>query len=268
MWSVFSDIPFSLLAVPIFCGVLWGISAIGFSKGITLIGMSMVYGISMGISTVTGSVVPMIMNHTAPQGKSAVIFIIGLTLILIGVAVITKAGIMRDGARKGSRIGIFLAMLSGLGSGAMNVGFSSVGAEKIGKAFSEYGYVSAAISSGKWLPVLAGGCIVGILFCVAEALRKKNIHTIAESGSVKRCIILFFVSIVWFAALLLYGLSSDMLGSLGTTAGWILFNALALVISSAWGLKTGEWKGKAEAKKWLFAGNLTLIAAWLFIAMS
>lgn len=266
MWRVFSEIPLGTLAVPLCCGALWGISAIGFSKGIDLVGMSMVYGISMGISTVVGSVVPMLVNDSVPRGGSAAVFAAGLALILTGVILITKAGVMRDGKRNSSVIGIALAMLSGLGSGAMNVGFSSAAAEEVGSAFSALGYSAAAVSSGKWLPVLAGGCIVGIICCLAGAAKSGTLRTLTERGALKRSGILFGVSIVWFAALLMYGLASDMLGSLGDTAGWILFNALALIISSVWGLAMGEWKGSNKARRWLFAGNAALVAAWVFIA--
>ena len=50
-------------ALPFLCGAVWGLSAVCFSKAIRVIGMSMVYGISMGISTVVGSVAPMRMGH-------------------------------------------------------------------------------------------------------------------------------------------------------------------------------------------------------------
>jgi L-rhamnose-H+ transport protein len=185
----------------------------------------------------------------------------------LGVAIITRAGVVRDGTRKGSKFGIILAILSGLGSGAQNVGFSSAGAQNIAEAFIERGYTNISVSSGRWLPVLAGGCIMGALICMAEAIRKRNVHTMIEKGALKRSVILFGVSIVWFVALIFYGLATNMLGHLGETAGWILFNSLALVISGVLGFATGEWKNNKNARKWLFAGNGTLIVAWIFFAL-
>ena len=108
--------------LPVFCGMLWGISAVGFSKAIDKIGMSMVYGISMGISTIVGSVMPMILNSALPVGSDAVKLYIGLILTVIGVIIITVAGVKRDGGAKGSALGYLLSILSGLGSGAMNIG--------------------------------------------------------------------------------------------------------------------------------------------------
>lgn len=260
--KLYSAISKASLAVPLLCGAAWGLSAVGFSKAIGKIGMSMVYGISMGISTIVGSVMPMAMGAGFPAREAALSFWLGLGLTLAGIVVITVAGVIRDGVSGASPAGIILAMLSGLGSGAMNVGFTY--SDKLGASIAEMGYSSAAVSAGKWLPVLVGGCTAGAVWCAAELFAKREWHTVTEKGSLKRTLILFGVSIVWYAALLLYGLSTEMLGSMGSTVGWILFNALALGISVCWGIKTGEWpRGK---RKVLYVGCGLLILAWMIIS--
>lgn len=250
--------------IPMLCGAVWGMSAIGFSKGIDLIGMSLVYGISMGISTIVGSVMPMILNKNIPTGASGFFFAAGLILTLVGVILVTVAGVKRDGGAKSSSLGIFLSILSGLGSGVMNVGFTR--SENFGEKMIENGLSEVSVSAVRWAPVLIGGCIAGAIWCACELSIKKEWHTMSEKGAAKRTGILFAAAIVWYAALLLYGLSSAMLGELGPTAGWVLFNALALIISVFWGLKTGEWKG--HKKGMLFAGCAVLIAAWVFTALA
>ena len=263
LWTIMAARGFTYWLVPLLCGALWGLSAIGFSKGISLIGMSMVYGISMGISTIVGSAGPIFINGNLPSGTSAFLFWLGLLLTLVGVAVITAAGVKCDGGVKGSALGIVLAVVSGLGSGAMNVGFSH--SEDISADFAALGYSQAAISSGRWLPVLVGGCLMGAVWCVFELSAKREWGSVTAKGSGIRALKLLGVSVVWYAALLLYGLSSDMLGEIGSSIGWILFNSLALIISVLWGIKTGEWKNKR--KTMLFTGCAILIAAWILIAL-
>lgn len=250
------------LTVPLLYGAAWGLSAIGFSKAIGKIGMSMVYGISMGVSTIVGSVLPMAIGSNLPAGSAALIFWLGLGLTLAGIIVITVAGVLRDRSFGASPVGIILALLSGLGSGAMNVGFTY--SDGLGNAIAEMGYSAAAISAGKWLPVLVGGCMAGAIWCAIELCFKREWHTVTENGSLKRTVILFSVSIIWYAALLLYGLSVQMLGRMGSTVGWILFNALALGVSVCWGIKFGEWpRGK---RKILFIGCGFLLLAWVVIS--
>lgn len=261
--AVFANQGIKYFIVPLLCGAMWGLSAIGFSKGIDKIGMSLVYGISMGISTIVGSVVPMIINKSFPQSTSAVMFWAGLVLTVIGVIVITFAGIKRDGGAKGSVIGIVLSVFSGVGSGFMNVGFTNM--ESITEPLESLGYSQLAVSAAKWLPVLVGGCLAGLLYCIGEVTVKKEWYTVTAKGSALRSFKLFGVSIIWYAALILYGYSTYLLGEMGNTVGWILFNALALIISTAWGLKTGEWKN--TKKTTLFIGCAILIIAWIFTAL-
>ena len=71
------------------------------------------------------------------------------------------------------------------------------------------------------------------------------------------------MSMIWYAALLLYGLSIIILGEKYSSVGWILFNALALIISTAWGLKSRGMEKSLQ--KLLFIGCAVLIAAWMFI---
>lgn len=251
------------LGLPLLCGALWGLSAVGFSKAIGKIGMSMVYGISMGVSTIVGSVLPIVMGSSFPSGTAALKLWLGLGITLAGIIVITAAGVIRDGGFDASIVGIVLALLSGLGSGAMNVGFSY--SEGLGQTLAGMGRSFAAISAAKWLPVLVGGCVAGLIWCAAELCLKKEWNTVTAKGSIKRTAILLSVSIIWYAALLLYGLSAQMLGSMGNTVGWILFNALALGVSVGWGIKTGEWpRGK---RKVLYIGCSLLLLAWVVLVI-
>ncbi len=261
--SVFIDAGILCFVIPILCGAMWGLSAIGFSKGIDKIGMSLVYGISMGISTIVGSLMPMLAEKSYPVGMSAWMFAIGLILTILGVAVITYAGIKRDGGAKSSVWGIVLAVFSGVGSGFMNVGFTNM--EGVTSSLKDLGYSQLAVSAVKWLPVLVGGCIAGVIYCIFETTVKKQWKTLTEQGSGLRAVKLFAVSIIWYLALILYGYSAQLLGEMGDTVGWILFNALALIISTLWGLKTGEWKG--TKKTTLAIGCGVLIIAWVFTAL-
>lgn len=261
--SVYCEQGIGFFVMPVLCGAMWGLSAIGFSKGIDKIGMSLVYGISMGISTIVGSVVPIILSGAFPKESSVLMFIIGLGLTVLGVIIITVAGIKRDKKAKGSVLGIAMAVFSGIGSGFMNVGFTKMDA--ISKPLELYGYSQLAVSAAKWLPVLVGGCLAGIIYCIGEVTYKKDWHTVTEKGSGTRSLKLFGVSIIWYLALILYGYAVILMGELGNTVGWILFNALALIISTMWGLKTGEWKG--TKKTTLFVGCGVLIVAWVFSAL-
>lgn len=268
------------IVVPVLCGAIWGISAVGFSKAVTYIGISLVYGLSMGISAVIGSIIPLLSMENKPSITSIVLLIVGMIVTLAGIAVITKAGIVKiaeqqtvekdsankDGKAGKAKIGLLLAMLSGFGSGAMNIGFDF--ASPIGNAIMQDGYGETGASAIQWLLVLLGGALAGIIYCIIELSKNKTWVSFTYKGSKKRIVILFVTSIVWFAALASYGIATLMLGDMGAVTGWILFNALALIISNLWGIQCGEWKGAKKGKKILLYGNLVLIISWVFIGIS
>lgn len=250
----------------VLCGIVWGISAIYFTKSIDIIGMSLVYGLSMGVSTIAGSLLPLIMNKNFPTGNSTIFLIIGLLISLSGIGVITFAGIKRDGNEEKSNTekGILYAVISGLGSGAMNLGFNAT--SPIGDAVIYAGNDKTGASALGWMLVIFGGFLITEVYCIYKMVRNKSYITIKEKGAGSRSIKLFVTSLVWFLALLLYGIATYRLGDFGAVIGWILFNALALIISSGWGLALGEWKSSKEARKLLFLGNAILVGAWFFIA--
>lgn len=255
-FAQFFNNDFIYILKPVICGVIWGLSAICFSKGITMVGMSLVYGISMGISTISGSVTPMILDNSFPKGSAMIQFLLALGFTIAGVIIITVAGIKRDGNAKSSVLGIIMSILSGLGTGAMNLGFTFTSDIQVTNQMAQ--------SAVRWLPVLVGGCIAGVIYCIGEVTVLKQWKTVTDTGAAKCSVKLFLTAIVWYFALILYGVSSIMIGKLGSTVGWILFNSLALFVSVFWGIKDGEWKNKK--KTLLFIGCAVLIIAWIFSA--
>lgn len=250
---------FGKLWLPFLCGVVWGVSTIAFSKSVLLIGISLCFGINMGTSAAIGSVLPFCLSGKQPSASSVGFLAGGLLLTLLGIAVITKAGLMKEQAQKSgnTKLGIRLAVISGLCSGIMNVGFDK--AAPLGKAAAD----STAAAAVQWLPVLTGGMAASILCCTVLLFKKKTWHTFACKGAVGRSGILFLTSLVWLAALALYGIAAKKIGDAGSSICWLIFNALALVVNNLWGLKTGEWKGTQKAKKVLLLGNIIIVASWL-----
>lgn len=267
--TYFQNAEMHMIFVPLLCGAFWGLTSIGFTKGVDFIGMSLVYGLSMGISAVIGSLTPMVVKQDFPETSKMICLVIGIIITLVGIAVITKAGLIKEQETKTqqdkknskTKLGIFLAMFSGLGSGAMNIGFDFTSS-----LTGDLNEIQA--SALKWILVLVGGSITSAAICAVMMWKNKTWYTLTEKGAVKELGILIITCIVWFIALDAYGIASGMLGKMGPVAGWIFFNALALIISNAWGVKTGEWNASKQGKRWLLIGNAVLIVSWIFVGLS
>ena len=46
----------------------------------------------------------------------------------------------------------------------------------------------------------------------------------------------------WFGSAVLYGVAANQTGALGTILGWPIFMSLIVLVATAWGVATGEWK--------------------------
>lgn len=259
--SIISESGAYAFFIPFVCGMVWGVSTIAFSKSVLMIGMSLCFGVNMGISSVVGTVIPFINAGGASDILSIVYITVSIIITLIGIMVITKAGLMKDRLQKTKSTipGILLAIISGLCSGIMNVGFDK--ASVMGNLAEN----DTAASAIQWFPVLIGGMGASIICCVVLMIKNKTIYTFTEKGAGVRLLKLFVTSIVWFAALALYGIASKMLGDYGSSIGWLVFNSIALLVSSFWGLITGEWKSAEGARKLLYAGDIILIISWIFL---
>lgn len=260
--GLIASVPPRYFWLPFVCGMVWGVSTLAFSQSVLMVGMSLCFGISMGMSAVVGSIIPFFSGNQELSTGSMVLFVIGVLITLAGIATITKAGVARDagsGPHRNMRLGVILAVGSGVCSGMMNIGFEY--AATIGvRAASD---VSAA--AVQWFPVITGGVFAVVICCGFLACKNHSWHTIKNPNTPRRLAILLGTAVVWFAALALYGVASKL--TAGTGVSWLLFNALALMVSNFWGIKTGEWIGHPKEKKLLFIGDAILVLSWIVISM-
>jgi L-rhamnose-H+ transport protein len=70
------------------------------------------------------------------------------------------------------------------------------------------------------------------------------------------------MAVLWTGGLILYGHGASSMGELGSVLGWPVFLAIMILVSSLWGVFSGEWKGASlRAKGLMFAGLVVLMVA-------
>lgn len=272
--------PAQTLFMAAFCGFFWGVTAIGFGKAIDFIGLSLTNGIAMGVSSVVGSLLPLVVNGQLPSGKILAGLAVGNIVMIVGISLLTKAGLMKDEQNKISqtttngtdknkffKLGLVLAFVSGLGSAAQNFGFSF--ASYTSQLAVADGVDPTKASIVAWIVVISfGGFIANFGYALCLLIKNRTFVNYTEKGCGIGYLKVLVTGIAWYAALGIYGKATVLLGDYGTVIGWIGFSALALIISNAWGLKIGEWKGFEAPKKYLYLGNLVLIAALVVIGIT
>ncbi|OKP96950.1 L-rhamnose/proton symporter RhaT [Paenibacillus sp. P46E] len=274
--SYIRQTPSDVLWTASFCGFLWGISSIMFGKAIDSIGVSLTYGVNMGISASLGSLIPLFIFGNIPAAGSFTVLLVGTAIMLAGVAVITKAGLLKEkiitasgqGAGSGSQLtkGLIIASVAGLGSAAMNIGFSY--ANQTVDIAVAHGTAKISASLISWVITLSGGFVANFVYAVILLIKNRTYRDYAAKGAGKAYGKALLTAAVWYLALGFYAKATALLGPLGAVVGWLAFNGLSLIISNAWGLKDGEWMGFAAPKKLLLWGNIILILSWVVVGIA
>ncbi|MFH1741931.1 MAG: L-rhamnose/proton symporter RhaT, partial [bacterium] len=138
VWAAMYAVPLGTLLIAVFFGACWGVGAIMFGLAVNYIGMSITYGISMGLAAAMGSLVPLAQIENIGSNPAVPPIIVGVLVMVIGVAVITYAGVLREnvqvaegkeiaGIQRGKlfRIGLIFAVLNGIFAALLNIGFTT-----------------------------------------------------------------------------------------------------------------------------------------------
>ena len=253
-------------------GFLWGIGGIMFGVSVRYVGVSLTYGIVMGLAALMGSLIPLLRVPNVTGDPSFPFVLAGLLVMPIGVAIVAYAGIRRDkvhaavgqeisGMQQGKafRVGLVIAITCGLLSSLINVGFAN--AQPIAQLAEEAGALTRNSSLAAWVVVLAGAYLMNLLYCIYLLTTKKSWRSFATAGSRPAFKWAIIAGLLWFGALGVYGQGSALMGSLGPVIGWPMLLGLSLVVSNFVAVRVGEWKEAAKPLKIMVGGLAVIILA-------
>lgn len=270
--SVLTNSPAGALGQGALYGFLWGIGGIMFGVSVRYVGMSLTYGIVMGLAALMGSLIPLLGIQDLASNPALPYILGGMLALLIGVAIVAFAGIRRDvilaaegkeiqGIQSGSafRTGLVIAITCGVLSGLLNVGFNAT--EAVGATAQKAGALTRNTALARWVVVLAGAYAMNIGYAVYLLIKNRSFATFKATGAAVAYKWAVIAGLLWFAALGVYGQGAALMGDLGPVIGWPMLLGLALIISSALGVWTGEWKGAPKPFKTMLGGIAVLILA-------
>jgi L-rhamnose-H+ transport protein len=263
----------------IILGACWGAGAIMFGYSVNYIGISLSYGITMGLAAAVGSLQPLLTKENGMEYPGTPYILVGIGIILAGITVLTMAGIKRDklqqiensdikGVKRGKifYLGLLFAFLNGVFAAFLNVGFTI--ASPVTNKAVELGAKPYNASLPSWIIVLFGGFILNFGYALFLLIKNKSFKTLTTLKSHKGIIWGFLTSLIWFSALGIYGMGATLLGEMGPVIGWTMFLALSLVVSNTWGILEGEWKNSAKPFRIMLIGNSLLIISWILLGYS
>lgn len=277
--EVLAQSPPAALYQGAFFGFLWGVGGIMFGVSVRYVGVSLTYGIVMGLAALMGALIPLLQLENVSANPALPYVLAGMAAMIGGVAVVARAGILRDKSQaaagqqvagilqgKAFRAGLAIAIASGVLSSLLNVGFANT--EPIGAAAEKLGTITRNTSLARWVVVLAGAWLMNAGYAVALLTKNRSWNSFSVAGAWTGYKWAIIAGLLWFAALGVYGQGAALMGSLGPVIGWPMLLGLALIISNVIGVATGEWKNAAAPLKRMVAGVAVLIAACCVLGYS
>jgi len=254
-------------------GACWGIGATLTGIGLSILGIGLGMAIILGLSASLGSLIPLvILNPLALHTRQGHIYLMGTTIMLAGIALCARAGMLRDAIRnrsatsdsRGSFLsGFIVCFSSGVLSAALNFSYA-FGGEAIRHALDlgtrqiwSTGVVTAL--------AVSGGFLANFLYCGYLILKNHSISNFARSGAGIGWFCGALMGVFWFGGQTLYGLGISRMGNLGVVLGWPLLMGMIIVTSNVAGVLTGEWNGVSIESKGFLAGGIVIILAALAV---
>jgi len=281
LFSVYSGVPADTLLMVWFFGLGWGLGAVLFGQGIALIGMSLAFAISIGLTTAVGALVPMLRSPAQFLTASGGTVAAGIVLMVFGVFLCARAGGMKEARLKTSTDGgcpansvskaafakgLLFCILSGVFNSMINFAFAFGG--KISDSAAQAGASAGALADPIWALALFGGFAANLGYCTFLLFKNRTWKKYSEAGIRSHWPLAALMGALWFFSLVVYGRGALLMGSLGASAGWGIYMGLCVLVSNCWGVFSGEWKeGKGKPLGVMIAGQALLLAAIILIGI-
>jgi L-rhamnose-H+ transport protein len=279
--SVFREAPPSAILIPMLLGAIYGFGGMSFGFAIRHIGYSMTYTMAIGISSIVGFLVPLILQgriidfFTATGGGT---LLIGIFLSLTGIYLCGAAGFRKERFLKSANPsgqtfnmgrGLALTVFAGVLSGIFGVGLEL--AQPVSDIAAEHGAGHFEGNARIIIPSL--GCyLTNIIWFVVAGIRNKTIRELnpryASSSRTYTRNFLFSAlgGTLWYIQFFFYGLGHVRMGNF-MAASWVIHMSMLIFFSYIIGILMKEWKSlKKSIILVLIAGLLVLLAS--FIVMS
>jgi L-rhamnose-H+ transport protein len=264
--QVYSSLSTGQLVAPIAFGMCWGVAQILFGISVDRLGLGLAYAIIVGMGAALGTLIPMLtLGRDALTHRTLTIVLLGIVLMASGIALTAWSGRLRDGAANPGgrryRASILLAILCGLLAPMLNYSFAF--GQDIAKQAVAAGNPPLLASYAVWPVGLAGGFVPNAAYALYLLWRRRSWTAFKQPS--RDLLLSCTMAALWMGAFSVYGMSAALLGALGTSIGWGLFQIFMILAASLSGLLTGEWRNASiSARATLALGMSLLIVATLF----
>ncbi len=278
--EVYGKSPGRVIWMAALFGAAWGVGSVFFGLGVDALGMALGFSIMTGLYTALGALIPLIaLTPDLVWTRDGLLIIAGNEVTIAGVIICAVAGDERDkqlggqglnaGAlnpRRSFAVGLAICIAAGVFSAAFN--FSYAFGKPIAETAQELGASPKNALNALWLIALPAGGIINIGYCLHLVQRRRTWTLLWRRTAASDWLMAAVMAALWTGSVIIYGWGADLMGRLGPSLGWSLWNAFLILTTLICGLLTREWAGaSASSLRWLTSGIAVLILGAALLGM-
>ncbi len=265
LFTVYAHVSDRSFIMPFVYGAGWGVAQVLFGLAVTRVGMALAFAVTIGLSAALGTLVPILSRNSGVFGtKSGSFLILGIVLMLAGVAMCSWAGRRRE--REQSDIlthakahsyssGILMAAVAGVLAPMLNYALA-FGDVFIREAVRQ-NTTPANAPYAVWPIALAGGALPNVLY--AGILIYSNKTWDKFSPMWPDLALGAIMGVLWMGSVAIYGTATILLGALGVSIGWSIYQISIIITANISGWITGEWDKVSRRSKFVLWSGLFLL---------
>ena len=258
-FEILSKAPTTAIWGAFLLGAVYGFGGMSFGFAIRNIGYSLTYTISIGLSAILGTMVPLLLKGQVLEYFSRTgsgIVAIGMALSIVGVATCGWAGFRKErdlGERSREQnfnmtTGFVLAIIAGLLSAVFNISLEA------GQPIADLAAKSGAgeFEGNAKLIVSTSGCfIVNLVWFVVMGIKENTLKEFTGAGGVpsllrvKNMFWSAMAGMLWCGQFFFYGLGHVRMGKFQFIS-WVLHMSMLIFFSYVVGVIMKEWKNVSK----------------------
>ena len=256
-FTILQNSPPEILLGAFLLGGLYGFGGMSFGVAITHIGYSLTYTISIGISAVLGTIIPLILDgqllayFSKPGGE---IILVGMALSLVGVVLCGRAGFKKDkelgsATNFNMTTGLILTVIAGILSAVFNISLEF--GQPIADMAAQKG--AGVFEGNAKLIVSTSGCfVVNVIWFTVLGLKQNTFKEMGRNSGLgfkamfKNYSLSGLAGTLWCFQFFFYGLGHVNMGDYQFIS-WVLHMSMLIFFSYVVGVFMKEWKGVSKS---------------------
>lgn len=257
LFTVLTHAPVQPFWAALLLGAAYGFGGLSFGYAIRNIGYSLTYTISIGISAVLGTIVPLLIDGKMVEQFTRTgggIVLAGMVMSMAGVSLCGRAGFLKEkdlavlsgkgGLNFNMKKGLMLTIIAGTLSAVWGISLS------VGQPISDLAAQHGAgyFEGNAKLIVSSWGCLItNLIWFIVVAVKNGTISSLFDSKSLgrRRFVSNYALSALagslWYTQFFFYGLGHVNMGSF-MFASWVLHMSMLIFFSYIIGVIMKEWK--------------------------